>query len=193
MIKTTGMILEELGNYRSPADKLSRLVRNGEYIPIVRGLYETEASTPGYLLAGSIYGPSYLSFEFALNYHGLIPEISYTFTSATFEKRKAKSFETPFGTFTYRDIPSSAYPYGIVLGKEGNYSFSIATPEKAICDQLYKTRPVSNYKELSQLLFEDLRIEEEEFSKLNKGNIVFLSEKYQSTNLKKLRGMMGKM
>ncbi len=63
MIKTTGMILEELGNYRSPADKLSRLVRNGEYIPIVRGLYETEASTPGYLLAGSIYGPSYLSFE----------------------------------------------------------------------------------------------------------------------------------
>ncbi len=193
MIKTTGMILEELGNYRSPADKLSRLVRNGEYIPIVRGLYETEASTPGYLLAGSIYGPSYLSFEFALNYHGLIPEISHTFTSATFEKRKAKSFETPFGTFTYRDIPSSAYPYGIVLGKEGNYSFSIATPEKAICDQLYKTRPVSNYKELSQLLFEDLRIEEEEFSKLDKGNIVFLSEKYQSTNLKKLRGMMGKM
>lgn len=90
MIKTTNMILEELYQYASPADKLSRMVRDGKYIPIVKGLYETQRSTPGYLLAGSIYGPSYLSFEFALAYHGLIPEAVYTFTSATFDKKKEK-------------------------------------------------------------------------------------------------------
>src|SRR5690554_965136 len=79
----------------------NRMVKDGEYIKIIRGLYETDPSTPGYLLAGSIYGPSYLSFEFALAYHGLIPEAVYTFTSATYDKKKKKKFETPFGTFTY--------------------------------------------------------------------------------------------
>ena len=84
MLKTTGMILEELKQYASPADKLGRLVKQGKYIPIVKGLYETKSNVPGYLLAGSIYGPSYLSFEFALAYYGLIPEAVYAFTSATF-------------------------------------------------------------------------------------------------------------
>ena len=68
MIKTTAMILSELLQYASPADKLTRMVQQGEYIKIAKGLYETDRSTPGYLLAGSIYGPSYLSFEFALGY-----------------------------------------------------------------------------------------------------------------------------
>ena len=93
MIKTTAIILDELRQYSSPADKLTRLLRQGEYIQITKGLYETDKATPGYLLAGSIYGPSYLSFEFALGYYGMIPETVYTFTSATFGKRKKKVFE----------------------------------------------------------------------------------------------------
>lgn len=187
------MILAELHQYASPADKLSRMVRDGKYIPIVKGLYETQRSTPGYLLAGSIYGPSYLSFEFALAYHGLIPEAVYTFTSATFDKKKKKKYETFFGTFTYRDVPPGAYSYGVEFMKEGDYSYILASPEKALCDQLYKTAPIANYKELENLLFEDLRIEEEEFCKLNAQDIAFLAEKYGSTNVRKLSGLRGKM
>jgi len=41
---------------------------------IVNGLYETNPYTPPYLLSGTIYGPSYISFEYALSIHGLIPE-----------------------------------------------------------------------------------------------------------------------
>ena len=119
MIATTAIILNELNEYASPADKLARMVQRGIYIPIVKGLYETETSTPGYLLAGSIYGPSYLSFEFALAFYGMIPEAVYTFTSATFEKKRKKKYKTSFGTFTYRDIPSSVYSYGLEMKKEG--------------------------------------------------------------------------
>ena len=90
MIKTTNMLLEELNTYASPNNKIGRMVQAKELIPIVKGLYETNSSTPGYLLAGSIYGPSYLSFDFALGIHGLIPEAVYAFTSATFEKKKKK-------------------------------------------------------------------------------------------------------
>lgn len=193
MIATTAIILNELNEYASPADKLARMVQRGIYIPIVKGLYETEKSTPGYLLAGSIYGPSYLSFEFALAFYGMIPEAVYTFTSATFEKKRKKKYKTSFGTFTYRDIPSNVYSYGLEMKKEGNYSYLLASPEKALCDQLYKARPVSNYKELQNLLFEDLRIEEHEFRKLNADDVAILAEKYGSTNIKKLSSFMRRM
>ena len=193
MIATTAIILNELNEYASPADKLARMVQRGIYIPIVKGLYETETSTPGYLLAGSIYGPSYLSFEFALAFYGMIPEAVYTFTSATFEKKRKKKYKTSFGTFTYRDIPSSVYSYGLEMKKEGNYSYILASREKALCDQLYKAKPVSNYRELQNLLFEDLRIEENEFRKLNADDVAIFAEKYGSTNIKKLSSFMRRM
>lgn len=186
MIKTTAIILEELKSYASPASKLSRMVKNGEFIPIVKGLYETNSSAPGYLLAGSIYGPSYLSFEFALAYHGMIPEAVYTFTSATYDKKKKKKYDTPFGTFTYRDVPAEVYSLGVTLIREGEYSFLIASPEKALCDVLYIKGPVANQKELRSLLFDDMRIDEMEFRKLNNNDILILEERYHSTNVQKL-------
>ncbi len=190
MIKTTAMIINELHDYKSPADKLKRLVDDGTYIPIVRGMYETDKSTPGYYLAESIYGPSYLSFEFALSYYGLIPEAVYTFTSATFNKKKKKQYETPFGTFLYRDVPCSVYPYGINVFDEGEYCYKMASPEKAICDQLYKVDKINNFNEMEAFLFDDLRIDEYQFRKLKMDDIIFLSEKYHCINVKRLAGYM---
>ena len=193
MIKTTAMILNELSQYASPKNRLSRMVHKGEYIQITKGLYETDRSTPGHLLAGSIYGPSYLSFEFALGYYGMIPEAVYSFTSATFEKKRKKSFETPFGTFTYRDVPSVVYSLGVDIIQEGQYSFMIASREKAICDQLYKTNPMSNYSELREFLFADLRIDASELEKINLQDLGILAERYPSTNVKRLYSLMRRM
>ena len=137
MIKTTAMLTDELNEYANPNAKIRRLVDVGQLIPVVRGIYETQGSIPGYYLAQIIYGPSYLSFEFALAYYSLIPEAVYNFTSATFEKKKAKIYSTHFGMYTYRDVPSEAYPIGLVLHIENGYGYQIATPEKAICDMLY--------------------------------------------------------
>lgn len=186
MIKTTDMILEELQSYANPKTKLSRIVKQGKYFQIARGLYETDKNVPGHLLAGSIYGPSYISFEYALGFYGMIPEAVYTITSATFEKRKKKKYETAFGTFTYRDVPSAAFPLNIRLIQEGSYFYRIAEPEKALCDQLYTMPPAKNIKLLAKLLFDDLRIEETELLKLEIEKIVFLSDRYHSTNIKKL-------
>jgi len=186
MIKTTAILLEELKDYASPASKLFRMVKSGEYTQIIKGLYETDRSTPGYLLAGSIFGPSYLSFEFALAYHGLIPEAVYTFTSATFDKKKKKRYNTPFGIFTYRDIPSEVYPLAVEIIREGDYTCQIASPEKALCDELYTKKPVVSQKELRGLLFDDMRIDETEFGKLNTDDLIILNERYHCTNIQKL-------
>lgn len=183
MIKTTKMLLNEYSNYAKPYDKIKRLVKSKELTPIVKGLYETNPTISGQYLAGAICGPSYLSFEFALSFYGIIPEAVYTFTSATFMKRKSKQYKTPFGYFTYQDIPKLAYPFGVKIITENGYTFQIATPEKALCDKLYSLSPVQNQEDLRMLLFDNLRIDENEFNKLNKEDIEILSEKYKSKNV----------
>ena len=193
MIKTTDMMLEELKDYASPKTKLSRMVQKEECFQIVKGLYETNRNVSAHLLAGSIYGPSYISFAYALSYYGLIPEQVYTVTCACFDKKKKKKYETIFGTFTYRDVPNEAFPLEIELKNEGEYWYRIATPEKALCDQLYTMSPVRNNQELYALLTENLRIEEEELGKLNRATIEVLSEKYHSSNVKKLCSLLGRI
>ncbi|MDD2371305.1 MAG: hypothetical protein PHQ32_04815 [Firmicutes bacterium] len=187
MIKTTKILLDELKEYVNPTAKIGRLVDSKELVPIVRGFYETDASIPGYYLAPIIYGPSYLSFEFALSYYSLIPETVYNFTSATFEKKKAKQYDTPFGTFTYRDVPSEAYPLGIILHSENGYGFQIASPEKAICDQLYKISPLMNKSELENLLFDDLRIDRDKFFSLNMNELHEIANYFHTKNHKLLQ------
>ena len=184
MIKTTSMLLEELSSYANPKAKLSRMVDAGDCVRISKGLYETDKKVSAYLLAGSIYGPSYISFEYALSYYGLIPEAVYTVTNATFDKKKI--YETEFGTFTYCDIPSAAFPFGIHMIKEGDYFYRIAEPEKALCDKLYSMHPVPNIRELEILLTDDLRIDKNELIKLNIEKVEFLTEKYKAGNVRKL-------
>lgn len=183
MILTNSIIKNKLHEYSNKNNKISRDIKNGKIFKIITGLYETDSNTPGYLLAGSIYGPSYISFEYALSYYGLIPERVSTITSATCDKKKKKEYTTDFGTFTYRDIPTLAYPEGILLKEENKYSYQIATPEKSICDKLYTLPPLNNYTNLEKMLFNDLRIDKEIFKTLNTEKIEKLSKLYHSTNI----------
>ena len=73
---------------------------------------------------------------------------------------------------------------GVLLYEENGYSYQIATPEKALCDKLYTLPPAKNLTELQALLFNDLRIDEQEFAKLDKASIAELAPLYHATNLK---------
>ncbi len=193
MIKTTAILTGELKKYRNPIAKIRRLVREGELIPIIKGLYETDRNIPGHYLAQVLYGPSYLSFEFALSYYSLIPEAVYNFTSATFEKKKAKRYSTPFGMFTYRDVPGEAYPVGVQWHVENGYGFQIASPEKALCDELYIISPLTNRSELKHFLFEDLRIDLTGFSSLNRDDLLQIASCYHTRNHRLLQAYVRRM
>ena len=174
-------------DYTDIKGKIRRELQAGKLIQVARGLYETNADVSGKYLAGRIFGPSYLSFDCALAVYSLIPEAVYrTYTSATFNKRKAKRYQNHFGVFTYRDIPAAVYPLGIVLHEENGYSYQIATPEKALCDKLYSLPPAKNLSELHALLFDDLRIDEQEFWRLNMNSLNELAPLYHTSNLKLL-------
>lgn len=184
MIYSFDDLLIKFQGYTDIKGKIRRKVQAGSLIPITRGLYETDPTIDGMYLAGRIYGPSYLSFDFALYMYSLIPEVVYrTYTSATFGKRRAKKYQNHFGVFTYRDVPTEVYPLGVRIIEKNDYSYQIATPEKALCDKLYTISPISNLTELKELLFDDLRIDEEEFKKLDKNTLEVQAPLYHSTNL----------
>ena len=190
MIITTDIVKARLSDYANKNNKISRDIRDGKLHKIINGLYETDINTPGYLLAGSIYGPSYISFEYALSYYGLIPERVHVITCATYGKKKKKKFNTSFGIFTYRDVPALAYPEEIILKEENGYTYQIASKEKALCDKLYTLKPLKNYKKLEDMLFIDLRIDKDEFDALDVEKIECLSILYHSTNIQLLAKYM---
>lgn len=190
MIITNNMYMSKLYNVLNKNTKLSRDVRDGKLIKIKNGLYETNPNIPGYLLAGGIYGPSYLSFDFALSYYGMIPEKVTNYTSATFGKLKKKKYSNHFGNFTYRDVPKDVYPFGIDLIKEEDYYFQIATREKALCDKLYTLSPLPNMNELYNLIVNDLRIELESLKELDIELIEQIAGVYCSTNVSLLAKLL---
>lgn len=190
MLQSTATLLFQLEQegYRNPQTKIQRLVRAKKLFLVRRGLYETNPHVSQHLLAGVIYGPSYVSFASALSMYGMIPERVYACTSATQNKNRRKEYHTLFGDFIYRDIPAAVYPYGVIWNTdEKEYSYQIASPEKAICDMLYIQQPVVySMMDLEYLLFDDLRIDEEEFSKLNREDLQFLCPKYHKATLTQL-------
>lgn len=186
------MLKEKYHDYSNPLDKIKRDCANGILIRLKSGIYETDKETAPCLLASAILSPSYLSFDWALSYYGLIPERVYSITSATLGNRKNKTFENHFGRYEYTDIPKEAFPEGLTYLENGGFSVKIATKEKALCDSLCKWRVVNNLKELKELLFLDKRIDEDEFSTCDFALLNRLAGLYGKTNLKLLKKLIKK-
>ncbi|MCD8205735.1 MAG: hypothetical protein LUD29_03885 [Clostridia bacterium] len=185
--------LEQMyASYSNYKAKIAREVEKGNLFKVTRGLYETDAHVDGRYLAGCICGPSYLSFDFALSEYGLIPEGVCWYSSATCGKRKTKRFTNRFGNFCYRDVPSSAYSKGTTLTRNGEYTCVMASPEKALCDKLYVMPPVRSVKDVSDMLFEDLRIEEEDFWRLDLDALLEFAPYYRCNNLNCLMKLIEK-
>lgn len=181
-------LMDSLKEYSSPKSKLTMMIKSGEVIRLRRGLFLAGGSA-GYsikTLANKIYGPSYISFEYALSYYNLIPETVETVTCASYNKNKNKRFDTPVGSFLYRSVTRAAYPYGVVRPEEGGNPFLIATKEKALCDTLSKIGGIANMKDLKYLLFDNLRLDREELFKSNMEDMAFLIPLYKKKILNML-------
>jgi hypothetical protein len=160
-----GAVLPLLADYRRPNDKIAEWLRQGVLIPIKRGLYITGAnwrneplSLP--LVANRLYGPSCVSLEYALSWHGLIPEQVHEVTSVCV--RRGRVMENALGRFSYYSIPSELFPIGIQLEQHGNsIAFLMAGPEKALCDKVMLTRHLQavSRSSMREFLFEDMRMD----------------------------------
>ncbi|WP_045221991.1 type IV toxin-antitoxin system AbiEi family antitoxin domain-containing protein [Desulfonatronum thioautotrophicum] len=173
--------------YANPKAVVARLTRQGGLHRLKRGLYinARRAHEPDVAgkAANRLYGPSYVSFVYALRWYGLIPEHVVHVTSATFAKGRKKRFDTPIGSFFYQDIPANAYPFGIRFVGRGRDRYLMASPEKAICDELYRVAGIRSIQRMQDLLFEDLRLDRERFMELDRQDLLSLSGRYSATSL----------
>jgi predicted transcriptional regulator of viral defense system len=191
MLKTRDLIMYELREYASPKSKLTQMIKKGEVIQIVRGVYITSKDDPRLPVASMIYSPSYISFETALDYHQMIPERTYAIKCAGFRLNKDKRFDTPFGRYSFHYLPDAVFPLALEPAEEDGYGFRLATKEKALCDTLYKIRGIKGKKAIDDLLFEDLRFDEDDIGSLDWKLISDIVPFYHSTTLNSLISWKG--
>jgi predicted transcriptional regulator of viral defense system len=182
-------LTEVLKDYADPPSKIKDLLERKVIIQVVRGLYifGPEVRRRPYsreILANLIYGPSYISLEYALSYYGLIPERVETVTSVT--QGRSRSFSTTVGDFTYRMISSASYSTGIDLVKlDDQTSFLIATPEKALADKIFQDKgvTVSTRAQIEDYLYSDLRLDENTLANLSLAIFQEAALRYRSRKL----------
>jgi hypothetical protein len=171
------------------ADRLKGLVKRAiakqELIHVRRGLYclgakfQKQGINP-FTLAQLIYGPSYISLEMALSYHGWIPEAVYAVTSVC--SKVSKEFSTDIGLFSYVRIPQKEL-YACVQRVDDGHGgfFFMASPIKALADYVYVYK--KDWKGIHPVI-ESLRIEHEDLQKTTTAEMDELLENYNSKRVK---------
>lgn len=158
-----------LASYKRPNDKISEWIKSQTLIPIRRNLYvvgdswrDKPLSLP--LIANHLYGPSCVSLDYALAWHGLVPERVAEITSVT--TKRSRVFNACMGRFSYTTVPLKSYALGLTSTHSDGINFLIASPEKALCDKLLTTRnlKINHANDLLAFLEEDLRLDTEMLS-----------------------------
>jgi len=192
-------LTDALKELSSPRDKITDMLRQGIIIRVKKGLYvfgERYRKHPysKELLANLVYGPSYVSLDYALAYYGLIPERVEALTSVTLSR--SRKFSTPVGLFIYRQIPARAYEAGMVRA-EGDHdqAFLIASLEKALADKIVSVRgvPIASAAEMRQFIEKDLRIEVSVIGSLPAERIDEFAGRYRSLKLRRLSGLVRRL
>lgn len=129
-----------LGERQTMYNQLNNWRRKRLVIQLRRGLYVLSKADrkvePGNLfLSGQLYSPSYVSLEYALGVHGLIPEMVTQVTAVT--TRNAASFKTELGSFEYQHIKREAFRGFKAARDQTGLTYFLAEPEKAVVDFIY--------------------------------------------------------
>lgn len=132
--------------------------RDGLFVRLKNGLYALSDPFPlEEEIANRLYQPSYLSFEYVLARHSVIPEAVYSLTSAT--TKPSRRFEVEGKSYEYFTIKRGVYT-GYYPQKINGRLVLMATPEKALIDTLYfvhlKKRSMNERFDLSRLSKKDI-------------------------------------
>ena len=123
--------LLEINSKRTLEDLIKRLLDEKILISLEKGKYLLgSANVSDFEIAQFLYSPSYISFETALNYYGILSQFPVEVTSVTTKSTKKK--EVLEKMYTYSQISTSLF-----IGYIKDENALIALPEKALLDQLY--------------------------------------------------------
>ncbi|OGT21162.1 MAG: hypothetical protein A3C55_05785 [Gammaproteobacteria bacterium RIFCSPHIGHO2_02_FULL_42_13] len=175
-------LMSYLKHYKAPHRKINTLLKTGTLIRVKKGLYVLGDSYRDEpicleLLANLIYGPSYISQEYALQYYNLIPERVVTVTSMTCKRNK--HFTTPFGIFDYTYLNLKRFRVGVDWQPfRDNIRLLIASPEKAIADTLIQYHDIKTLSDMRTHLIDNMRIETDAINTLNLNRLEKIAQTY---------------
>ncbi|MEK7123085.1 MAG: hypothetical protein AAB855_04510 [Patescibacteria group bacterium] len=119
---------------RTAKERLQYYVRTGKLIRLRRGIYAKDSAYDRYELAVHILCPAYVSFESVLGAAG----VTFQYSSAIFiASYTTREIVCDGQTYSFRKIKDTALvnPKGI----DQTRHYSIATPERAFLDTVYKS------------------------------------------------------
>ncbi len=183
-------------SFNNVNDKISNLVKSGELVRLKKGFY---SFSKAYLtrpidlisVANTLYAPSYVSFDYALSYYGMIPEKVSEITSAT--SKNEKLFDTPIGRFSYKKVPLQAYSLGVDwLYDDAQGGRFIATPEKALCDKIRYDRGIGTLTQRAMVEYLKYDLRFDITKSLDAKLIEEIATAYRSKNLKILATIIEK-
>lgn len=159
-------LMHVLRGYASPRGRITTLLQRGTIMRVKKGIYVFDPRlrhrpVSREHLSNLLYGPSYISREYALGFHGLLPEQVSVVTAVT--TGGSRRFHTPLGVFTYDALSDAAYAVGYSLVDQAPHTVLMASPEKALADLVHFQRGLRlrSQRDVEQLLFDDLRIDED--------------------------------
>ena len=181
-----------LAAYTAPRDKITSLIKQGVIIRVKKGVYVFGKALRRHpysleTLANLIYGPSYISLEYALQFYGLIPEHVRTVTSVA--TGRSRHFSTPVGDFSYWKIPMPAFTSGMdLLPNTSGATYLMAVPEKALTDKIQSERglPIRSRQDVETYLVENLRIDIDDLSLMSARRIEEYAALYRSQKARNL-------
>lgn len=144
---------------------IGRLTKSKVLLKVEKGKYLLQnAKVNDFVLANFIYSPSYVSFESALNFYGLLSQFPYEVTSSTPRKTRQKVIDDK--VFSYIHLKKDLF-----WGYEKKEDFLIAWPEKALLDQLY----------LASKGLKRLSLDEYDLSLVNRSKLRDFLDRYPKT------------
>lgn len=187
-------LLPFLSDYSNPRDFIARLVKSGQLIRLKNGFFLIakkikDSPVPFESVSNLLYGPSYVSLEWALSSYGMIPEGVYIITCVTISQ--SKSFSTTIGTFDYTYLNHTRYAIGMDQKETSQGRYLIATPEKALADLVHFKSHKLSKKDLLIDLIEARRIEEENLKTLDKKLMQEIASCYRSQAVHELVNVLG--
>ena len=155
--------------------RLHEWAKKSYVIPLIKGhfVFSEFLSNEGVglLISNKIYEPSYISTEFVMSQHSLIPEAVYTVTAVS--TKKTMRFSTAAGNYSYRTIrPGLFTGYDMkkitvyFAGKQTERYVRIASLEKAFFDFIYLGK-----QQLSDDQIADYRFDNEVLDAMDKDRL----------------------
>lgn len=155
---------------------LSRWSKEEVIFSLSNGYYCFDIERLDYLNhACNLIKPSYISFEYALNYYGLIEQVPQVITLATVKRHKF-IHSGPY-TYEYTKMKKELF-----FGYEKIDQYYIALPEKALLDTIYLLSRNKRLADLSSL----------NYKKINKDRLYKYAKKFPDYVTDKLKSIQRK-